>query len=352
MSIDYDCYLAKKPLIKFQSIEGDGWQIAIHGPMRIEAEDILPEILDQIDERRWLLQINLEGQSNEKAFAKLESLLNTLIRKRDAHIYDPQEDCFYTQEGKTQVTRSKVKIKETRNITLKFFFNQETEFTESKRLQLFDLIEATIPKALPRRYGGYEPMEFKLTDQGKEHFLSAWHNDHMLLWRGTAPYQWVFHSFDAFKMHKNARTARIFVCSKLEFHISSKILNTKKALSDLLEFQKEASQLLDIFYSEIIYGGNIDSIAWRGLPNSAPITACLGEPYLSLWPEFKERADKIGSNLYARNYMNEQPVLPPAELIAPDIPDENPLNSAPPLAQTFPFEIPKPFKGIPDRYKR
>jgi hypothetical protein len=43
-------------------------------------------------------------------------------------------------------------------------------------------------------------------------------------------------------------------CSRLEFQISSRILKTKRELSELIEFQAEASTLLKVFYSEITLG--------------------------------------------------------------------------------------------------
>ena len=144
-----------------------------------------------------------------------------------------------------------------------------------------------------------------------------------------------------------------FVCSVFDLGFSSKLLKTKKDLFEVVKFQAEVSKLLKVFYSEIRLGNQFCYNDWRGLPSDSPLTACLGEPYLNLWADFKDDSDKLDKKLYMKNYIvaEQEMPKPPEDLIAPQIPEENPLNTAPSVAKIFPFDIPKRPKGIPERYK-
>jgi hypothetical protein len=357
MSIDFDCYLAKKPFISFKTIEGDGWQIAFYGPtLTFEPDDIDPEILDKIEARSYLIQFHLEGRASDEAFQRLEELFNKLIKKHDACIYDPQQDSITSRKGRHSIVRKPIKAEIEKTASLTFYFDQKTAFTREQRLSFYELIETIIPKALPRRYGHYEPMQYKLAENGKEHFLQHWHDDSLgILWRGSAPYQWIYSSLESSrpKNHNVINPKERFICQKIEILFSSKLLETKKSVSKLMQFQIAASKLLKVFYSEIRFGDSFSHRNWRGLPKDPALSVIVGEPYASLWPDFTDNSDQIDTDLYMRRYLSSEHSIPliPNELIEPDLPKENPLNSGPPIAQVLPFEIPKKSKGIPERYK-
>lgn len=356
MSVDYDCYLENKPSFGFENIEGDGWQIAIYGPHHFDEEDLDPEIYEQIGKKSYLLNLHLEGQADDFAYDKLEKLLEKLIKNYGACIYDPQQDLIISKKGHTPIIRNKIEVKTEKLASLSFYFDQKFAFTNHQRIEFYKLVETIIPKALPRRYGHYEPMQYKLAETGKEHFLKHWRDDRIgILWRGSAPYQWVNSGLkhSESNTHNAINPKEIFICQKIEIQFSTKLLTTKKALSQLIKFQIEASIMLKIFYSEIRYGDSVSSKAWRGLPKEPALTAIIGKPYANLWPDFTDNSDKVGTHFYMRRYLSSEHKIPkmPDDLVAPDIPKENPLNSAPPIATVFPFEIPKKSKGIPERYK-
>lgn len=54
---------------------------------------------------------------------------------------------------------------------------------------VFDVLAARAPEALPRRLGGYEPLQFKLDLVGPEGFVSQWNEETMgLFWKTTKPF--------------------------------------------------------------------------------------------------------------------------------------------------------------------
>lgn len=350
MSIDFECYLTKKPVLKKKYIVGDNWQIAIHGPAAFEEEDIPAFIYEHIDGRSWLLTIHLEGASDDLAYQELQNLLTSLITKEDACILDQQEGSISSRSGKTMIDAALIP-EEPKVVILKFYFTLMKDFEKNQKEKFYELLETFAPKALPRRYGICEPMPYSLEKDGRDHFLESWDKMWGLSWRGTAPFQWVFsHIENPSDLGSNPVGYRY---STIKFQISSEILNTKKALSDLFVFQAEASKFLGVFYSEIKREtSNLDT-RWRGLPTDSALSVCIGPRYSALWPAFQDGAEDLGNETYLRNYLtsNIEKISPPLELARPDLPKDNPRNSAPPLAEVFPFKIHKKFKGIPDRYK-
>lgn len=351
MSLDFECYLAKKPLRKIRNIVGENWQIAIHGPFAFEREDISSALYDQIAPRSWVLNIHLEGIADDLAYQELEKLLSGLIAKRDACIFDPQEGSILSRSGKLSLPPDDLVREEPKVMSLKFYFDPVEDFDRIQKEEFFNLMTTFAPKSLPRRYGRYTPMPYNLKEHGKEHFLDSWEADHGLYWRGTAPFQWVFNLIkNPSKLGPNPVGYRY---STIEFQISAKVLNTKKALSELLIFQAEISKFLDVFYSEIKHETSSRDSNWRGLPRDPALSVCVGSRYSALWPEFQEGAESLGNGVFMRDYItsNLEKISPPQELVRPDLPKDNPRNSAPPLAKVFPFTIHKKFKGIPERYK-
>lgn len=351
MSLDYECYLAKKPLRKIRNIVGNNWQIAVNGPVVFEREDISTTLYDYIAPRSWVLQIHLEGIADDLAYRELEKLLKGLVAKKDACIFDQQEGSILSRSGKVTITPDEVVREEPKVISLKFYFDPIEDFNRIQKENFFELMETFAPKSLPRRYGWYDPMQYSLKEHGKEHFLDTWEIGKGLYWRGTAPFQWVFnHIKNPSKLGPNPVGYRY---STIEFLISAKILNTKKALSELLIFQTEISKFLDVFYSEINHETSSRDSMWRGLPKDPALSVCIGGRYSALWPEFQEGAKNLGNEMFMRDYLKSdlEKLNPPQMLVRPDLLKDNPLNSRPPLAEVFPFKIHKKFKGIPDRYK-
>jgi len=321
MSIDFECYLSKKPLLKIKNVIGQNWQIAIHGPMAFEREDISASIYNHIGHRPWLFQIHLEGAADDLAYQELEKLLNTLIAKKDACIFDQQEGSISSRSGKIMITEYEPVPEESKVISLKFYFDPIEDFDRIQKENFYKLMENFAPKSLPRRYGTYQPMQYTLKENGKEHFLDSWDNDRGLFWRGTAPFQSVYnHINNPSELGPNPVGYRY---STIEFRISSKILNTKKALSNLLLFQAEASKLLEVFYSEINNEISYRDSRWRGLPKDPALSVCIGRRYSALWPMFQDGAKNLGNEMFMRNYLTSklQRVSPPIELVRPDLID-------------------------------
>ncbi|MCF6221019.1 MAG: hypothetical protein L3J65_07885 [Robiginitomaculum sp.] len=346
MSIDYDCYLTRKPFFRIRSIIGENWQISVHGPMKVEREDLSNALIEHIGRRSWLFQIHIEGVADEETYQKFGKLHGDLIKKYDACIFDPQLDIITNRAGEKAVIEKQAKRKKVEPISLAFYFDDGLNFDLAKKTELYKIMETFAPKCLPRRYGCYEPMQYSLEEHGKDHFLDLWEKDDGLFWRGYAPFQWVFNSINK----KPIAERRGYLCSQIEFQISAKILNTKKSLGNLLKFQIEASKALNVFYSEIKYHEYPGtSWGWRGLPNKIPMSVCIGPPYSELWSEFQDGAENLGNGIFWRNYIETglEKLQCPPELVKPEISEENPYNSAPCDAEIFPFKIYKRPKGIP-----
>jgi len=70
VSYDVEVFSTGKPIAP-ASEEGRGWQIAIHGPLSVEPEDIPAQVRAILPGLRFLTQFHLEGNPPSSAQKKL-----------------------------------------------------------------------------------------------------------------------------------------------------------------------------------------------------------------------------------------------------------------------------------------
>jgi hypothetical protein len=133
----------------------------------------------------WTYQLTVEGSAGP-AIELARRFARELAQRSGGVVYDPQEDAVVWPRGATR----KFKPEPARKIDLvqfEWFVRREDVASDLPAL-VFDLVRGYVPEALPRRFGGFEPLQGRLEEAGREGFVSAWHAEAMsLFWKGRRP---------------------------------------------------------------------------------------------------------------------------------------------------------------------
>lgn len=341
MSYDLDCYLTPGARPLPSAPEGLTWQIAIYPPTPIDAEDMPEALLQAVGPRTHLMNLHLEGQVTSQAEAALQELISTLCLEHDALIHDLQSDMLTSRLGHETLRRTPPKPKP-KPLKMSFLFNCRPGLRNEMRARFLDTIAEFAPKAMPRRFGSYEPMPFTFEHDGRDCLLEDWAlNESFYFWRGTAPYQHAFASMpDPFTRHSSF-VGKYTACS-IVLELSPRVLKTKKDKADMVALFAALSVALDVFYAEIsettLYGH------WRGVPEHAPLARCIGTSYASIWSEFCDGAQAHSESHWVRDTIiaGHDMLAPRKEMRAPDNPRQEGRDVPALYAEHFPLDIPDP----------
>ena len=239
MSYDIEVFSTEKPTAP-ASEEGRDWQIAVDGPLNVEPEDIPAQVRALLPGLRFVTQFYLEGNASSSAQKKLLTMARGVARSARGIVVDQQQ-------GTVGLFSS--------------WFVEDIAFSEFLT-DMLDLFQRTIPEVLPRRYGLWEPPQFKLATDGIGHlrdFLAKNLRD-TVVWYCHKPCQYVFKSIP----DRVGATPRGFRCGRRS------------------------------------PGGG-----WHS--TSSPSAVLIGKPYAELWPDFVSAARRSSTGLHYLEQFVEAP---------------------------------------------
>jgi hypothetical protein len=185
MSYDIQVWSVQKPdLVEIASnLEGwkrsehllvfqkKAWQIVIGPSSQVEEEDIPEEVFKTLPGIQHLTEMNLEPiHAPESARKRLLSTGNRIAKSSYGVVYDPQKDTISSPRGVKRVVRSKSPDRiPVFNFT--WWFDDSPLMEEGGLRKFLSILEKYLPEAIPRRYGSFEPPQYKFDIQGKEHFI-------------------------------------------------------------------------------------------------------------------------------------------------------------------------------------
>lgn len=341
MSYDLNCYLTPSGVPVPQTVPGPTWQLAVYPPTPIDAEDMPPALVQAIGTRTHLVNLHIEGKITAAAKKAFNALMDQLIFDHDAVVHDLQQDTLESRDGIKPLPAEPPKPKP-KPLRMSFLFTCRPGERDAVRAKFLDTVERVAPKAMPRRFGSYEPMPYTLEKDGRDCLLEDWaENESFYFWRGTAPYQHAYTGMpDPFTRHPSS-VGRFAACN-ISLELSPRVLTTKKDKADMLALFAALCGALDVFYAEIsnrtVYGG------WRGVPDNGPLAQCIGASYAAIWPAFCDGAQMHGDGHWVRDAViaeHEMPAIP-EDLRDPD--EQGWKDPGEPVlyAPQFPFDLPDP----------
>jgi hypothetical protein len=302
MSYDVEVFSIEKPIAP-ASEEGRGWQIAVDGPLNVEPEDIPAQVRALLPGLRFLTQFYLEGNASSSAQKKLLSMARGLARSARGVVVDQQQGTVETPRG---VQRLEIEPEGTGGglLQLSWFVEDVAPLTRALPTEMLDLFQRTIPEVLPRRYGLWEPPQFKLATDGIDHlrdFLAKNLRD-TIVWYCHKPCQYVFKSIP----DRVGATPRGFRCGRLTLNIDGKAAGDRAWRVELTRLWLAVADLIQPFDAEIRTGEcPTKSWWWNGIPTSSPSALLIGKPYVELWPDFVSEARTSATGLHYREHFVE-----------------------------------------------
>lgn len=269
-------------------------QIMVSNAVQIEDEDIPTQISRELPGIQYLIECHLEPfTDNKKLISELLKLAKLIAQNWYGVIENPQTDDIILPSG----TRRVQEIKKTERfsiIELSWWFNNDILRKRENINYLLQEIERTVPEALPRRYGVYEPPKEKFSDIDEfASFLVENLND-SIVWYPTKPVVSVSLSVPPVI----GPTKMGYRFGHFSIEIDSAVLSMPGWRIIINRLFKNISQVLCPFYGDIriindyIRSRNgawidgktehhpIDGWWWNGLPHKSGLGLVLGNPLL------------------------------------------------------------------------
>ena len=273
------------------------WQIVIGDPCSIDQEDIPKEIIAVLPGIQYVTEFNVEGDYPQKAMQLLDSISINIAKKAFGIVVDEQEGTVRTAAGVKRFTSIPKDVDET-YISMAWWFNDDTRLRQEGLRELIDLIELMIPEAMPRRYGLYEPPQYKYQETGKEHFVQYMYDnlDNGVVWYPHKPFDFIsFHARDI------GPTSIGYRFGDIAIDVYESVLKQPGWGLNLKRFWLKASDIINPFFGQITKGkGRAWACAcwWTGIPRNLGAAIIIGHPYIELWPQFISKAQQTTDGLY------------------------------------------------------
>lgn len=262
----------------------------------------------------YLTHLNLEGQAPDRGYKLAQSTANDIARASHGVVADPQEDSFRVPSGVKRFAAPKA-AEVFDIIALTWWFLESPLPTREGFASFVELLESTLPEALPKRYGQYEPPQHRYDQTGKAHFLQFVHDEAytVTVWYPSRPFVGVYLS-----------TPNPMGAFQLGFRTGQLVIEIEKSAwtqpgwsTNLRRFWMKASALIQPIYGEVRVLGRysrhgasvftqqgyrdrpVKSWWWNGIPKILGAAVVLGADYQRLWPQFIAAASTIDGLAFA-----------------------------------------------------
>jgi hypothetical protein len=289
------------------------WQLVVGPAHRVEPEDVPDAVHALIPGIGYMIELNLEPTAApQSAHALLKRVAKALATLGHGIVVDPQTDTFTTPTG---IRRYIAPPRSATVTALELsWFSVDARFASRDGLdRVVACFERSVHEALPVRYGAYEPPSFRYSETGREHLVDFLVKEYLeprsfgfVVWYPKRPVLNVGLSIGAGKFSAGWR------CHRLTLTLEASVLEQAGWPNALQELWRRLAQTVHAFYADVRilrrYRVGAATIAefmdaerhpvcgpfWAGIPREGACAIALGEPYLSLWPEFDTVAEREG----------------------------------------------------------
>jgi hypothetical protein len=291
------------------SLRSGRWQILVSSSPTL-SEDVPAEISSRLPGIQFCTELALQPiDAPDSARKRLFQVARALAKTSHGLILNRQTDeIIYASGIKRYVPRARPERFSI--IELGWWFVDDQLFSREALIGLISLFETFLPEAIPRRYGLYEPPQFSVSVNGREHlidFLCESIDDAPVLYT-TRPVLGM--SFSCTRERYDERSG--FKSNYLSIEIEASVVEQPGWQLALRRFWLEASTYLDVFYSEArtlagflpmgpTFGYDnqternpIRSWFWRGIPEQLGHAFAIGKRYIELWPDVRDVAESYG----------------------------------------------------------
>ena len=306
------------------------WQVVVGPAHRVEPEDVPETVRALLPGIGHMVELNLEPTAApQSARALLRRTAKALATITHGVVVDLQADTVTTPTG---VRRYVAPPRGASLTALELsWFSVDSRFASREGLdRVVDCLEKSVPEALPVRYGQYEPPSFRYSETGRQHLVDFLAEEYLnprslgfVVWYPKRPALHVALSIGVGKSPAGWR------CHRLTLTLEASVLEQGGWSNALQQLWRRMAQTVHAFYADVRIlrryrpgGGTIDEFLdaerhpvcgpfWAGIPGDGACAVALGQPYLSLWPEFDAVAEHEGEVgfLSQRSWLDQESVF-------------------------------------------
>lgn len=281
------------------------WQVVVGPAHRVESEDVPETVRALLPGIGHMIELNLEPTAApQSARALLRRAAKALATVGRGVVIDLQTDTVTTPTG----VRRYVAPPPGASLTalVMSWFSVDSRFASRKGLDgVIHCLEKSVHEALPVRYGQYEPPSFRYSETGRQHLIDFLVEEYLkpgslgfVVWYPKRPVLDVGLSIGVGKSPAGWR------CHRLTLTFEASVLEQGGWSNALQQLWRRMAQTVHAFYADVRMlrryragGGTVDELLdaerhpvcgpfWAGIPRDGACAVALGQPYLSLWPEF------------------------------------------------------------------
>lgn len=283
-----------------RALKKRSWQIVVSGPQDVEPEDVPADASDALPGLAILVEMSLEpGTAPKAAHSTLLSSARAVAGALAGLVEDPQEGSVVLPRGEKRYAKPR-REERFAVLDLSWWFMASPLRARGGASEFLRILTNHLPEALPRRYGLWEPPQYKTDETGTEAlavFLRE-NLDNSAVFYPTRPV--VGFSLADCDAQEHPRLG--FRSNRLSIELELEALRqpgweravrrTWRDVSCFLQpFYGEARVLSGLTWVGATTGSDIKtdvhpvrSWFWRGIPPTPGLSLVLGPPYAALWP--------------------------------------------------------------------
>jgi hypothetical protein len=299
VSYDLVFYFPTEPSVVPTPRRGMQSCLEVDGPYAIDLEDIDESYRYLLGGCRYGLTVCCTG--SRENFDDLDYMKNEILDRYSGVVIVDTQIGTALIEGK-EIKYAAEALRKGPDAHISIYFEDGARFEAYLLDQFLNLLQHHVPEAMPHRYGSKEPLEYKLSLHGLDHFRDEWRKSPALAWQPKPPFLWVSTLIPSDRRDFAARHGahspflRHYRCSLIQLRAKSNVCHEAAVLTRVRDFLTEAALLSDAFYSEVRTGSpQTAAWWWHGVPPGKPLVVIVGPPYLSLWQEFMSISQPLGA---------------------------------------------------------
>lgn len=263
----------------------------LDGPLHVEVDDLDPSLCSYVLAPRWIYQLSVPSGSTQRDVAAAKELAKRIAEEGQGAVYDPQADRILWP--RTRVSRSTVRGPARGEAPLRLtWLTTHQESGRGVAKTFLDEVRRLCPEARPIRFGSYEPMQGRLSDDDDEPFLALAEQESRrpstsFFWKAGAPFGFGTLRFGAAPsvtvspVSQPARSGHALCPTVLSVDVSVSTIEQDSAWREALVLLLGRIALgVNAFFACAGTGMIIHGPHWLGLPATRTWLNWYGPPYL------------------------------------------------------------------------
>lgn len=288
------------------------WQVVVGPQHRVDFEDIPADVHAVLPGVQHMIELSLEPTvAPRSAYSLLRRTAILLASSAHGAVLDQQTASVTTPSGVQRYVRPKPS-EVVDMLELSWFAMNNTIRARAWFDWFVRLLERQLPEALPVRYGTHEPPQHRFRECGRDHFVDFLDNEHrdrnvrIVVWYPKRPILHLGLSVGSGASWQGWQSQRITM------DVEAAVLEQPGWATTLQRLWRQVAHLCHAFYSDVrilrnhrLGGSTADQIRdaehhpvcswwWAGIPSNGGVAVALGEPYRSLWTEFRTAGESDG----------------------------------------------------------